>query len=97
MPTKFDSALVETPNKVDLVQTVEVCELSKSCYRVPYMEYYYEIVYDANGVKEEKLKVSSRSGILSFLLATPCPVNMPTLGMYNLLYHKKNSKKKSLQ
>uniref|UniRef100_A0A8C7L249 Pinhead n=1 Tax=Oncorhynchus kisutch TaxID=8019 RepID=A0A8C7L249_ONCKI len=56
VPTKFDTALVKTPNKVDLVQTVEVCELSKSCYRVPYMEYYYEIVHDANGVKEEKLK-----------------------------------------
>lgn len=58
VPTKFDSALVETPNKVDLIQTVEACELKESCYRVPFLEYYYEIVYDADGVKEEKLKVS---------------------------------------
>ncbi|XP_071347129.1 uncharacterized protein pnhd isoform X2 [Trachinotus anak] len=56
VPTKFDSALVETPNKVDLIQTVVACELKESCYRVPYVEYYYEIVHHADGVKEERLK-----------------------------------------
>ncbi|KAJ8011487.1 hypothetical protein DPEC_G00058730 [Dallia pectoralis] len=56
VPTKFDSALVTTPNKLDLVRTVEACELKESCYRVPYVEYYYEMVYHADGVKEEKLK-----------------------------------------
>lgn len=57
VPTKFDSALVETPNKVDLIQTVAACELKESCYRVPYVEYYYEIVHHADGVKEERLRV----------------------------------------
>ncbi|KAK6467377.1 hypothetical protein HHUSO_G34898 [Huso huso] len=56
VPTKFQSVLVETPNKVELVQAVETCELKERCYRVPYVEYYYETVYSANGVKEEKLK-----------------------------------------
>ncbi|XP_019961887.1 uncharacterized protein pnhd [Paralichthys olivaceus] len=56
VPTKFDSALVDTPNKVDLIQTVVACELKESCYRVPYVEYYYEIVHHADGVKEERLK-----------------------------------------
>lgn len=57
VPTKFDSALVETPNKVDLIQTVAACELKESCYRVPVVEYYYETVYHQDGVKEERLKV----------------------------------------
>ncbi|XP_028283982.1 uncharacterized protein pnhd [Parambassis ranga] len=56
VPTKFDSAFVETPNKVDLIQTVTACELKESCYRVPYVEYYYEVVQHADGVKEERLK-----------------------------------------
>ena len=58
VPTKFDSAWVETPNKVDLIQTVAACELKESCYRVSYIEYFYEIVQHAEGVKEERLKVS---------------------------------------
>uniref|UniRef100_A0A3P8U983 Pinhead n=1 Tax=Amphiprion percula TaxID=161767 RepID=A0A3P8U983_AMPPE len=48
----FDSVSVETPNKVDLIQTVTACELKETCYRVPYVEYYYEIVHHADGVKE---------------------------------------------
>ncbi|KAJ3594780.1 hypothetical protein NHX12_004087 [Muraenolepis orangiensis] len=56
VPTKFESALVETPNKVDLIQTVVACDLKESCYRVPYVEYYYQIVDQADGIKEEKLK-----------------------------------------
>lgn len=59
LPTKFDSALVETPNKSDLIQTVTACELKESCYRIPFIEYYYEIVHHANGVKEERLKVGA--------------------------------------
>ncbi|KAM9792062.1 uncharacterized protein pnhd [Syngnathus typhle] len=54
--TKFDSALVETPNKVEVIQTVAACELKESCYRVPYVEYYYEIVHHSDGVKEERLR-----------------------------------------
>lgn len=57
VPTKFDSALVETPNKVEVMQTVVSCELKESCYRVPYVEYYYETVHHEDGVKEERLKV----------------------------------------
>lgn len=49
---------METPNRVDLIQTVAACELKESCYRVPNVEYYYETVYHADGVKEERLKVS---------------------------------------
>uniref|UniRef100_A0AAV2JRU8 Im:7138239 n=1 Tax=Knipowitschia caucasica TaxID=637954 RepID=A0AAV2JRU8_KNICA len=56
VPTQFDSALVETPNKVELIQTVEACELKESCYRVSHVEYYYEIVQHNDGVKEEQLK-----------------------------------------
>ncbi|XP_041085024.1 uncharacterized protein LOC121300524 [Polyodon spathula] len=56
VPTKFQSVLVESPNKVELVQAVETCELKERCYRVPYLEYYYETVYSSSGVKEEKLK-----------------------------------------
>ncbi|XP_023191001.1 uncharacterized protein LOC102223652 [Xiphophorus maculatus] len=56
VPTKFDSALLETPNKVDVVQTVSACELKESCYRVPHVEYYYETVQHADGLKEERLK-----------------------------------------
>ncbi|XP_038143596.1 uncharacterized protein im:7138239 isoform X1 [Cyprinodon tularosa] len=56
VPTKFDSALLETPNKVDVIQTVAACELKESCYRIPYIEYYYETVHHADGVREERLK-----------------------------------------
>ncbi|XP_061834839.1 uncharacterized protein pnhd [Nerophis lumbriciformis] len=56
VPTKFDSALVETPNKVDVIQTVSACELKESCYRGSYVEYYYEILHHGDGVKEERLK-----------------------------------------
>lgn len=60
VPTKFDTALLENPNKADLVQTVEACELKESCYRVPYLEYYYETVDDADGVRDERLKVGRK-------------------------------------
>ncbi|XP_048117703.1 uncharacterized protein pnhd [Alosa alosa] len=56
VPTKFDAALVENPNKVELVQTVETCEMKEGCYRIPYIEYHYELAYDPDGVKSEKLK-----------------------------------------
>ncbi|KAL7851257.1 hypothetical protein AOLI_G00216130 [Acnodon oligacanthus] len=56
VPTKFDSALVDTPNKVELIQTVTACDLKEGCYRIPYVEYHYEITYNEEGLKEEKLK-----------------------------------------
>ncbi|KAM4605229.1 uncharacterized protein pnhd [Polymixia lowei] len=56
VPTKFDSALVETPNKMELIQTVASCDLKQSCYRIPYVEYYYETVDHDDGIKQEKLK-----------------------------------------
>lgn len=75
VPTKFDSALVETPNKADLIQTVAACELKESCYRVPYVEYYYETVHNADGVKEERLKVGGHSWHFIFFFA---PLNSPS-------------------
>uniref|UniRef100_H3C8Q0 Pinhead n=1 Tax=Tetraodon nigroviridis TaxID=99883 RepID=H3C8Q0_TETNG len=42
LPIRFDSALVENPNKSDLIPTVTACELKESCYRIPFIEYYYE-------------------------------------------------------
>ncbi|KAF3858014.1 hypothetical protein F7725_011215, partial [Dissostichus mawsoni] len=54
--SKGSPELVETPNKVELIQKVVSCELKESCYRVPYMEYHYEVVHN-DGVKEERLKV----------------------------------------
>ncbi|XP_051554860.1 uncharacterized protein LOC127441450 isoform X2 [Myxocyprinus asiaticus] len=56
VPTKFDSALIETPNKVELIQTVARCELMEGCYRIPYVEYHYEITYGDDEVKVESLK-----------------------------------------
>ncbi|XP_030631926.1 uncharacterized protein pnhd [Chanos chanos] len=56
MPTKFDSALVETPNQLELIQTVAGCELKEGCYRIPYVEYHHEITYSKDGIKEERLK-----------------------------------------
>lgn len=56
---------METPNKGDLVRTVAACELKESCYRVAYVEYYYETVHHADGVKEERLKVGVNSEVLS--------------------------------
>ena len=66
VPTKFASAIVETPNKLNLIQTVVACELKESCYRVPSIEYYYEIVDQTDGIKEEKLKVGSSKIVLFF-------------------------------
>ncbi|XP_053319608.1 uncharacterized protein LOC128491314 [Spea bombifrons] len=55
-PTKFDSVVVESPNGAKIVHTVENCEMKESCYRVSYLEYYYEITYSFKGIKEERLK-----------------------------------------
>ncbi|XP_053556059.1 uncharacterized protein LOC128647291 [Bombina bombina] len=55
-PTKFDTVVVGTPNGAEVVQTVENCEMKENCYRVSYLEYYYEVIYNSNGVKEERLK-----------------------------------------
>ncbi|XP_028670539.1 uncharacterized protein pnhd isoform X1 [Erpetoichthys calabaricus] len=56
VPTKFEPVLLDSPNSVELVQAVETCELRESCYRTSYIEQYYEVVYGANGIKEERLK-----------------------------------------
>lgn len=58
VPTKFDSTLIETPNKVELIQTVAQCKLMEGCYRIPYVEYHYEITYNDDGVQVESLRVS---------------------------------------
>ena len=42
---------------------VVACELKESCYRVPSIEYYYEIVDQTDGIKEEKLKVGSSKNV----------------------------------
>ncbi|XP_063788207.1 uncharacterized protein LOC134939729 [Pseudophryne corroboree] len=55
-PTKFDTVIVESPNGAEVVQTVETCEMKENCYRVTYLEYYYEVIYNSKGVKEERLK-----------------------------------------
>lgn len=75
VPTKFDSALVETPNKVDLIQTVVACELKESCYRVPYKEYYYEAVHTADGIREERLEVGEHMSVSLFLSFLPSMQN----------------------
>uniref|UniRef100_A0A8C1U2L4 Im:7138239 n=1 Tax=Cyprinus carpio TaxID=7962 RepID=A0A8C1U2L4_CYPCA len=56
VPTKFDSTFIETPNKVELIQTVAQCKLMEGCYRIPYVEYHYEITYNDDGVKVESLR-----------------------------------------
>uniref|UniRef100_A0A672HGT6 Im:7138239 n=1 Tax=Salarias fasciatus TaxID=181472 RepID=A0A672HGT6_SALFA len=56
VPTKFDSALIQTPNKVELIQTVLACELKESCSRVKHVDYYYQTVQHADGVAEKRLK-----------------------------------------
>ncbi|XP_077110323.1 uncharacterized protein LOC143766462 [Ranitomeya variabilis] len=55
-PIKFDTVIVESANGAVVVQTVETCEMMENCYRVTYFEYYYEVIYNAKGVKEERLK-----------------------------------------
>ncbi|NP_001121223.1 pinhead L homeolog precursor [Xenopus laevis] len=55
-PTKFDTVVVESPNGAEIVQTVENCEMKENCYRISYLEYYYEVVYHSNGSKEERVK-----------------------------------------
>ncbi|XP_073468420.1 uncharacterized protein [Aquarana catesbeiana] len=55
-PTKFGTVIIENPNGAEVVQTVETCDMKENCYRVSYMEYYYEIVQNQKGVVEELLK-----------------------------------------
>ncbi|XP_018429082.1 PREDICTED: uncharacterized protein LOC108801677 [Nanorana parkeri] len=56
VPTKFDTVIIENPNGADIVQTVETCDMKEKCYRVSYLEYYYEIVQNHKAVVEELLK-----------------------------------------
>ncbi|XP_025062395.1 uncharacterized protein LOC112550618 [Alligator sinensis] len=55
-PTKFDSVLIKSPNGAEVVQTLENCEMKEPCYRISYVEYYYEIIYNSAGDREERLK-----------------------------------------
>ncbi|MFT7818730.1 uncharacterized protein LOC111847599 [Arapaima gigas] len=55
VPAKLKSMQLEMPNRSEIIQTVASCELKESCYRVPHVEYYYEVVH-TSGVKEEKVK-----------------------------------------
>ncbi|XP_067413266.1 uncharacterized protein [Emydura macquarii macquarii] len=55
-PTKFDCVLIKSPDGVDVVRTLENCEMKETCYRVSYVEYYYEIVHNSAGDREERLK-----------------------------------------
>ncbi|XP_072338704.1 uncharacterized protein pnhd isoform X1 [Scyliorhinus torazame] len=56
VPTKFESVLLESPNGLELIQTVELCEMRENCYRLPHVEYYCVITVNSSGEKEERLK-----------------------------------------
>lgn len=71
VPTKFDSALVDTPNKVELIQTVAGCDMKEGCYRIPYVEYHYEITYNEDGVKTENLKVGFEPRLKHLCIKSP--------------------------
>ncbi|CAM5125451.1 unnamed protein product [Natator depressus] len=54
-PVKFDCVLIKSPSGVEVVQTLENCEMKETCYRVSYVEYYYEIIHNSAGDSEERL------------------------------------------
>ncbi|XP_043358814.1 uncharacterized protein LOC119848477 [Dermochelys coriacea] len=54
-PIKFDCVLIKSPSGVEVVQTLENCEMKETCYRVSYVEYYYEIIHNSAGDSEERL------------------------------------------
>ncbi|XP_078412458.1 uncharacterized protein pnhd [Cetorhinus maximus] len=56
VPTKFESIVLESPNGLELIQTVELCEMRENCYRLPHVDYYYVITINSSGEKEERLK-----------------------------------------
>ncbi|XP_067169185.1 uncharacterized protein [Apteryx mantelli] len=56
LPTKFNTALVKNPSGREVVRTLENCEMKEKCYRVSQVEYYYEIVHNSAGHREERLK-----------------------------------------
>lgn len=57
-PVKFGCVLIKSPSGVEVVQTLENCEMKETCYRVSYVEYYYEIIHNSAGDSEERLTVS---------------------------------------
>ncbi|RVE62108.1 hypothetical protein OJAV_G00177310 [Oryzias javanicus] len=59
LPSRFDSSLLETPNKVEVVRTVVDCELKETCFRTPHVEHHYELLLHG-GVREEKLRQAGR-------------------------------------
>ncbi|XP_067871997.1 uncharacterized protein pnhd [Heterodontus francisci] len=56
VPTKFESVVLESSNGLELIQTVELCEVRENCYRLPHVEHYYVITITSSGEKEEGLK-----------------------------------------
>uniref|UniRef100_UPI00398ECE5B uncharacterized protein pnhd n=1 Tax=Pristiophorus japonicus TaxID=55135 RepID=UPI00398ECE5B len=56
VPTKFEPLVLESPNGLELIQTVELCEVRENCYRLPHVEQYYVITINSSGEKEEGLK-----------------------------------------
>ncbi|XP_067824789.1 uncharacterized protein pnhd [Heptranchias perlo] len=56
VPTKFESVVLESPNGLELIQTVELCEVRENCYRLPHVEHYYVITINSSSEKEEGLK-----------------------------------------
>ncbi|XP_078054856.1 uncharacterized protein pnhd [Mustelus asterias] len=56
VPTKFASVVLDSPNGLELIQTVELCEMRENCYRLPHVEYYYVITINSSGEKEERLE-----------------------------------------
>ncbi|XP_060088647.1 uncharacterized protein LOC132567065 [Heteronotia binoei] len=56
VPTHFDMVLLKSPNGNDVVQTLESCELRESCYRVSHREYYFEVLLNSAGERQEHLK-----------------------------------------
>ncbi|NP_001161631.1 pinhead-like protein precursor [Saccoglossus kowalevskii] len=45
--TKNQTITVEGPNGKECVEIIDECSCESECYRVPYMQSYYEIVYDS--------------------------------------------------
>ncbi|XP_032094268.1 uncharacterized protein LOC116523278, partial [Thamnophis elegans] len=57
VPTGFDWVLLQGPNGKHLVRTLGGCQgQGASCYRVPHLELYSEVVLDADGRKREQQK-----------------------------------------
>ncbi|XP_053156044.1 uncharacterized protein LOC128346602 isoform X2 [Hemicordylus capensis] len=56
LPTNFDSVLLKSPNRNEMIQTLESCDLQEACYRISHQEYYFEVVLSSAGERLEQLK-----------------------------------------